>query len=403
MREIRDKTKKTLGGLFDPMTGELLPDRLRAFNEFSLREYTTRYHFDAVLDLNIEIRRAEFSRGAANWDGVEERVTSEKGLTAKLQGILSGGIGKDANAPAISLVARLFDTQQKLLYADAGGLSVYAFPTLQGDFVLYDYDALDTETIRSMVYRATTVALAHLALDPDSNKVLSFSLAPATKPVESVNFDLRKLRGTHPRVALASLTLWRRQLEQSDRVKSRYRDLLRRKLREAGFQLVDGTAFDEAWRSEIEATGGFFNRYTGELEKVPMEAARRRVLASLHESPPGYMLLMPSIEYRTARFREGRARWDGVTESLYDKSMGTVVPGSDRYEGQIGAISLHLQFIDESGLLISETRGGIQLLNRLIGTMMVPVPEKVLLDNAKDDELAVRVALPLLPPPSHPI
>ena len=180
--ELGGRAATKLGGLFDPMTGLPIRERMDAFQEFMTHEYRAQHPVDATLRAMIQVRRATFSSGSADWDGVRERVTTEHGLTAVLQGVMSGGMSVPADVPALSLSISVVDAHGTALYRAHGGLLVLAYPTLDGTIAYYNLASIDAQLASSLNARAMSVALDPLASGTPSPSRVSFISATHRGP-----------------------------------------------------------------------------------------------------------------------------------------------------------------------------------------------------------------------------
>jgi len=409
MRAIRARGAASLGGAYDPMTGAPIRARVAALEEFTQQEYRMQHPVDATLHVAVVRRRAALAMGAASWDGVRERVSSESGLTAALQAAMSG-MGVAADVLTLSLSVELIGSRGDVLYRGCGGLLMLEYPTLAGTLAPYDLGTVDARSGLDdpvLLKRAVGLALDPLVTGVLTNpdKPVTFTLPPPRK-VKAVPPTLSELLRAHRRIALASLELPPRALEQGPGVQARYRELLTAKLVAMGFEIVGGTDFDELWAAERAASGGFFDRLSGQPDLPRANAAQARVMAALRERDQVTAVIIPSIVVRKAHFTEGYARWDGVSQSvtgggsaLFNKSIFNRDLG---YAGVLNALSLELRILDDSGTVLYRGLGGVELLEHLDRGRVVLVPDAEMFSPPGNAAIAVNVGMQaLVQPPAQ--
>ncbi len=399
MRAVRARGQATLGGLYDPLTGTAIRDRLEALEEFSRSEYRALHPVDAVLFVKVIRRPANLDFGAAEWDGVRERVSSEPGITTVLQYAL-GGTKTVAKASALSLAVKLVNLNGQTLYTGYGGLLLLEYPTLSGALVEYDLSSVDPRFSvgdPAIISRALRVAVDPLAAGALPSKPLVFAVPPPAKLPGTQILALRDLLREHRRLALAPLETPQLPLDQSDQLKVRYTRLLRAKLTELGFDVAGGTDFEELWAAERAAAGGFFDPLTGRPDAAKLSAARARVLATLRERYSVSALARASIVLRTAPFHQGYAKWDGAVQSVTGGGSllfnASIFNSNIRYTGDLDAFSLEVRIIDDTNQVLFEGRGGIELAQHLEHGDVVPAPEAALFANPAYDSAAIAVAV----------
>jgi hypothetical protein len=403
MRGIRERTKATLGGLYDPVHGKPIKEKLDALNEFSLNEYRATYKVDALLETEIVLRPAEFSGTWLRWDGVEDSATGESGW-ADFWKPTSNSYGK---VPALSFAVRLVEATGKDLYVGVAGLQVLGYwKDLGGTWVTKDRMLrIDPKYIMSDPARDTR-ALS-LALDPLLHgKVSAFPKvttipAPQREAATVPRVSREELLAHFPRLMLASLDLG--EIKQRDNVRLRYRDALTQKLTQLGFEVTGGDEYDRLWDAERTAAGGFFDPFTGKLDAAKLKASRQHVLRSMQEHPAATAIVLPHVIFRAAPFDSGVAEWDGIKESLTGKgSLANFFDPIRGHSGALGALSLDVQLIDPAGESLFEGVGGIQLAARFNPAGPEPLAESELFADPAKDTRAIDIALAPLAPPAAP-
>jgi hypothetical protein len=128
------------------------------------------------------------------------------------------------------------------------------------------------------------------------------------------------------------------------------------------------------------------------------------VSAELHGRDQVSALVWPSIVRRTAACGEGYARWDGVTQPVSGRGSlffnKSIFNSSLNYSGELDAHSLRLQISDETGQVLFEGLGGVELTHLAPGGRVAEISETELFANPGNDVRAVDEALrALLPRP----
>ena len=402
MREIRERTKTTLGGFYDPMTGDVIRERVTAYNEFAINEYRTKYKVDAILESAIVLRTVDFGFNDIEWDGIDDSVTGRSPWAdfLKPQEDVSGKM------PVLSFGVRLVDAGGKLLYVGVGGLQVLGYwKNVAGPWG-YRERLMKVEPKFIMTDPARDARALALGLDPLLNGRASPSpkvarLPPPSPAAGAASTPSREeLLARFPRLLLASLEL--EVIKQRDTVRLRYRDLLKQKLTQLGFEVVSGDDYDRLWDAERTAAGGYFDPFTGKLDEAKLRASRQRVFRSLQASPAASAIVLPQVIDRSAPYSSGKAEWDGLRESLTNKGWLTsalTLDPTDRYSGALSAISLEVQIIDPAGESLFEGIGGIQLTGHFNPAGRERVAESELFADPARDTRAIDIAFaPLVAP-----
>jgi hypothetical protein len=401
-RAVKQRGQEALGGAFDPMTGLAIPERVEALGEFMRHEYQALHPVDAILYVAVVRRTASFSMGSADWDGVRERVSNERGVTGVMQGILSG-MKAAAEVSALSLAVKLTDPNGRLLYSAFGGLLVLSYPTLYGTFVAYDLSAVDPK--KAMGDPAVGARALAIAIDPLATGVVpqgraSFTLPLPPEAPKTPVIALKEILRDHRRIAVAPLEMPETPLKQRDIVRTRYGELIPARLAAVGFEVVATDEFAALWAAERDAAGGFYDRFTGRRDVAKLTTARKHVLAALKESSAVSALAVPSIVERLAPFKEGQASWDGVVQPVSkNRGLSALGDNSSSYAGGLPALSLKLQIIDDTGTLLFDGMGGIQLTSQFQNDHEAPLAERELFAKPGNDALAVECALSTLTAP----
>jgi hypothetical protein len=403
MREILERTKATLGGLYDPVSGRPIKEKIDAFNEFSLNEYRATYKVDALLEAAIVVRPAEFYGTWLRWDGVEDSATGESAW-ADFWKPTPNSYGQ---VPALSFTVRLLDSSGRNLYEGAAGLQVLGYWKDVGSTWVAKDRMLRIDPKYIMTDPARDARALSLVLDPllhgkvaELPKVTTIPAPPRGANTTSA-MSREELRAHFPRLVLASLDLGK--IKQRDTVRLRYRDALTQKLTQLGFEVTAGDEYDRLWDAERAAAGGFFDPFTGKLDEAKLKASRQHVLRSMQEHAPATAFVLPQVIFRAAPFDSGFAEWDGIKESLTGKGpLGNFFDPIRGHSGSLRALSVDVQFIDPAGESLFEGVGGIQLADRFNPAGPEPFAESELFSDPAKDTRAIDIALAPLAPPAAP-
>jgi hypothetical protein len=402
MREIRERARATLGGPYDPMTGDVIKERVAAFNEFSANEYRSKYKVDATLDPMIALRTIDFGYGYIQWDGIDDSVTGRSpwvDFVKPTEGIAG-------QMPVLSFGVRLVDASGKVSYVGVGGLQVIGYWKNVAGAWGYKERMMMVEPKFIMTDPARDARALALALDP----LIKGKISPLPKvarlpppppePGGAGTPSREDLLARFPRLVLASLGL--DGIKQRDQVRLRYRELLTQKLTQLGFEVISGDDYDRLWEAERTAAGGYFDPFTGRLDVAKLKASRQRVLRSMPEGLAATAIVLPIVLDRQAEFSSGTAEWDGLNEPLTNRGWLTRALTLDKtvqYSGALSAISLEVQIIDPAGERVFQGLGGIQLTGHFNPAGAERVAESELFSDPARDTRAIDIALAPLAAP----
>ncbi len=407
MREIRERIQTTLGGIYDPVTGHPIKERVEALSERSHDEYLASHKVDALLQPAIVLRSAEFDAGKARWDGVTDSSSGRSGMAHFMTSLMMGGADVYGQVPALSFVVDLTDPGGKLLYTGAGGLQVLGYARAGAQGLLATVRLSDVDAKFIMTDPARDARALSLALDPLLHGSAPAAVKIASMPVSSpgaaggaLTVSREELIARFPRLALAPLGLM--QIAQRDQVRLRYREALAQKLRELGFEVSGGDDYGRLWDAECAAAGGYFDPFSGRLNEAKLKASRLQVFKSMQAHEAATAVVLPTVVFRAARYRSGTAEWDGATESLTPgkSRFGALFDRSMNYGGELQALSLVVRIIDPAGELVFEGSGGIQLTERFPGGGQRPLAESELFSDPGKDTRAIDIAVADLAPPA---
>jgi hypothetical protein len=405
MREIRERTMSTLGGVYDPITGEPIKEKVEAFYQSSADEYLATQKVDGILGCEIAVRSAHFAYGSMRWDGVEDSITGESAWANFWK---ESTVDLEGKIPTLSLIVRLQDAKEKSLYVGVGGLQVLGYwNNLSKPIGLRKERLMGLDPKFIMTDPARDARALSLALDP-----LLYGKVSALPKVTTLPAPMREANAPpkvsreevlahFPRIALASLDL--SEIKQSDELKLRYRDALTKKLTQLGFEVVGGDDYDKLWNAEREAAGGYYDPFTGRFDELKFKASIVRVVRAMKEHFAASAVLLSRVLIRRAPFDFGVAEWDGTNELLTPgTSKLRVILSLDpakKASGSAHALSLELLIIDPAAEPAFEGLGGVQLTEHLIRDKWEPVPKNEQFLDALKLTRAIDIALaPLITP-----
>ncbi|HKE42976.1 MAG TPA: hypothetical protein VKB41_00415 [Steroidobacteraceae bacterium] len=410
MREVRERNQAALGGLYDPMTGQRIKEKVDALNEFSSHEYLATHQVDALLQPAIALRSAPFNVGKASWDGVVDSSSGpdRTGFSHFMATLAAGGVDVEGRLPALSFVVRLTDAGGKLLYSGAGGLQLLSYSRVTVVKMLSTTRQLPVDPKFIMTDPARDARALSIALDP----LVGGSTAPAPAHIAGApamqadaagaqrSMSLEEVAARFPRVALAPLALG--EMAQHEAVTLRYREALMQKLRQLGFEVVGGDEYGPLWEAERTAAGGYFDPVTGRPDEAKLKASRQRVFGLMLQHLDATAVIVPSVISRCARFDGGVAEWDGVRESLTpgESKLRAVFDSNLEYGGHLDGISLQVNIIDPLGEVVLEGTGGIQLVERLSAGKPTPLAQSELFADPTQDARAADIAFTTLAAPA---
>jgi hypothetical protein len=402
MRAIRERLKQTLGGLYDPVTGHEIPGKVKAFEEYSRSEYLARHKVDATLWVGILVRHARIGGASADWDGVSETATGHAGVGGFFTDTLSGN-AFTGMLPALSVGVVLTDPHGERLYERAGGLQLLEYMRREGnDYAQPHVDPRAIMTDPARDARALAIALDPLTRGSSQVTKTSIQVAASAPPAEdhALSVPREELLSRYRTVALAPLGIG--ELPQRAEVEQRYHELLVDRLQKLGFTVVGENDYAGLWTAEKSAAKGFYDPFTGRIDRDKLRTSRARVFAQLHEKYPIDAVVLPSLTERPAHFSHSTAHWDGVAEQVAAPAHGfaALTDQTSQLIGTVKAASLLVRIADGEDTTLFEDRGGIQLMGRLIHGRTVDVPQAELFADAARNTQAVEVALRQLAPPA---
>jgi hypothetical protein len=392
MREIRDTLLRESGGIYNPIDGKPLEDKLKHLISEARDRYMAGHPVDGIVYPRIAVRRADTDNDQARWDGVSEAASGKSFLTSLFTtgGTLSG------TTPALSLVVTLTDRSDRTLYRKAGGLQLLRYAYL-GWFGATQRD-VDPRYILADPQRDDR-ALA-LALDPLAGSVSPAANAKIERLPGAQSDAARAAHGTgtelvahYPHVLVVPLQM--ADLPQTAQVRTRVTQTLIAKLAALGFKATVAVDYEALWKSEREHAGGFFDPLTGRLDRDKVHRARNSVFSRLAEGQDVQAIVYPTTVLTLAPFAQGNAQWDGAKERAFvaRSSFGKLFNSAKTLVGQLDALSLKLRVADARDETLLEDSGGLQLLERIQDGARAAVPRAELFADPTRESSALDLAL----------
>lgn len=109
--DIRKTMESQIGGITDPETGQVVPEKQAAVREHAFRELWFREQFDALGVIRVSVAQVPMESDRVEWDGVKRRITYE-GRSKKYS----------ANVMVSSVSLAMFDSTDRPIYTWYGGL-----------------------------------------------------------------------------------------------------------------------------------------------------------------------------------------------------------------------------------------------------------------------------------------
>lgn len=122
---IWNPIKEQAGGLFDKDTGEFDSEKFAAIRDIAKKEMSAKHDFDAYVMSDVIVVKASWNANVSRWHGATAPTTGKTGFWAAMA--TSSNYG---TIPAYSLLVRLTDHSDNVLFADFGGIELAS--VLQG-------------------------------------------------------------------------------------------------------------------------------------------------------------------------------------------------------------------------------------------------------------------------------
>ena len=174
-----------LGGIYDPMTGQLDNEKYRVAEQRIAHEMSEQFGANAFLYPELVLVDAEFANGVAKWDGTSQSVASfwehlGETLSALASGLSNGGYSTNypsGTVSAVSLRVGLYDLEGSELYTNWAGIELVA-DKKDGTFYPDEQRFQEPERIRQSVENALGPLIHHKQTLINAKTTTEFSDAP---------------------------------------------------------------------------------------------------------------------------------------------------------------------------------------------------------------------------------
>ena len=156
-----------VGGLYDPVTGQVDESKRKAFVQACGAELYAKYGVDALLRADLRVVKAPVATDKAHWDGMTENST--------IGSFWNLFVSHSGTLPALSLAVRLSRPTGDLLYAKGGGIQLLSHVGPNGGFVDVPRSEIltDPDRIRGSVDRALDPLLGTTTKEGDTRSAES--------------------------------------------------------------------------------------------------------------------------------------------------------------------------------------------------------------------------------------
>jgi hypothetical protein len=412
--------EKRIGGRYDSLTGEFLAERHKAAHDHAERDFIESERLDGTVFIRVFATKAALIGSELYWDRVTEPARGRRASNAFAE-FWTAPSGSSGRVGALSLLVAVHDTNDKLLYADAGGIQplVYYDPAYGrvDSFLSVPFDQALRDTLR--LERAVDLAVeswvkSQEELHAEQKRLKELKRAgkappkvelpplPAgveDKPSDPLKLPRDEILARVKSVVIAPLSA--AGFEVSNEKRAQYQKLLADELSRAGIAVTIDNSLRDAMLSESKRVGGFWDPITGTFDEARAKAARDGMLAALPADKRPDAVLWAGLESRQAAHNMGDASWDGTSQSAVTlgpvKKTGFWLGGgtANIYAGQGGvpAVSLRVTLRAADDTILYAAYGGIQLTKRMQGTEFVTLLPSEFLQKPENDAAAAHIAL----------
>jgi len=172
-------------------------------------------------------------------------------------------------------------------------------------------------------------------------------------------------------------------------------------LRAAGFEVREAALYQAAENEARDAAGGWFDRFTGEVDKIKHGRILNQAVAAYQTRYKVDAYVRAQIIQAPVKYTdEKHVQWDGVEENIIASegllaSINHVVPilASRAQNGELPASSLMVMVYDPRGKILYSTSGGIGAMSALARNHFVRLDEAGLLSDPSRMAQAASIAL----------
>ncbi len=384
-----DNFNRSVGGIYNPVTGALRQDAFSSVTTNALREYFDQQHLDCVAWLRVVDPKVNVVGRTVMWDGVAERVNGQPPPGGFSDFMFANG-QMNGTLPAISLQLQILDRANKVLFGRRGGVQLAAYhdpgrgsgavtflivPRAQ---LLQDDKRIERAlryAVEPLRYSAEEIAAGNN--DPMINTTLIKlqDLPPVPAGIVStqqggLQVPREQILSAVHRVALGPL--FPGDYKVSPEVAARYRALVHQELKRVGWEVVDADNLNAIATAAVAKSSGFYNPLTGAQDPVKVADMMRTIFAGLAMAPPPDALMTIVLLKVRAPQKWAIAEWEGAEQDAL--TLGPVVKGPKLFggssnpnagEGSVGASALRVILRDPANVTLYDATGGIELLQQL--------------------------------------
>ena len=169
-------------------------------------------------------------------------------------------------------------------------------------------------------------------------------------------------------------------------------DLVSSELKQAGFEVIPSSVYQSVTQPIVEDAGGSFDPSTGKADTQKALQILTLARAELAEKHGADAVLYPQVTLVKANWKDGMARWDGVSTGITGKTGFGCTAGASNRKGTTGASSLKVTVVDADGTVQYSQTGGIELLSHY-DSGFKRVPQSELYRDKERNHQAVQIAL----------
>jgi len=190
-------------------------------------------------------------------------------------------------------------------------------------------------------------------------------------------------------------------LEQPGPVEVMFDSLITDALKTAGFSVVPSQVVSDIWNHDADSIGGYYDPVTGEPDTSKLNPLRRHFRQRLRDEHGAQAVLLPEILVVEASYADGKASWDGTSQSVagFFEVLWSVISKSQMPAGTAEGLSLDVQIESVDGGVVYNNRGGIELWAKPSGdgSRLNWVPrDKLFLDRDRHEKAIIEALGPVL-------